>query len=144
MRGALSVVGLVLALGIAAPSVAVAQDPDLAGEWHLDSIAGGTTPDTSGHGVHRARVGSPTAVADGRFAGALHFPTKGSAINAGNIAILQPRNVSVLAWVRSPSTPATVKNIVAQGGRIRLLVRLVRAVYGGLGAGVRAALLRSQ
>ena len=58
MRGALSVVGLVLALGIAAPSVAVAQDPDLAGEWHLDSIAGGTTPDTSGHGDNGHALGA--------------------------------------------------------------------------------------
>ena len=108
-------VGLVLALGIAAPSVAVAQDPDLAGEWHLDSIAGGTTPDTSGHGDNGTVGGTPTAVADARFGPGVHFPAKTDYISAGNTATLQPRNVSVLAWVRSSSTPGNVEAIVAQG-----------------------------
>ncbi len=117
MRGALAVVGVALAVGLAGPAVAVAQDPDLAGEWHLDSITGGTTPDTSGHSYTGHVVGSPTTVPDGRFSGALHFPTKGSAISAGNIAALQPRNVSVLAWVRSSTLVPRVKNIVAQGGQ---------------------------
>jgi hypothetical protein len=117
MRGALLKVGVVLALGLFGPSAASAQDPDLAGEWHLDAIAGGRTPDTAGHGDTGHVVGAPTVVADGRFGGGLHFPTKGSAINAGDIATLQPRSLSLLAWVRSSSVPSTVKNIVAQGGQ---------------------------
>ncbi len=117
MRGALLKVGVVLALGLIGPSAAAAQDPDLAGEWHLDSIAGGTTADTSGHGYTGHVRGAPTPVADGRFAGGLEFPTKGSAIDAGNFADLQPANVSVLAWVRSPTIVPRVKNIVAQGGQ---------------------------
>ncbi len=118
MRGALAVVGVALAFGLAGPAAAVAQDPDLAGEWHLDSIAGGTTPDTSGHGDAGHVGGTPTTVADGRFGRRPPLPGQGQRINAGNFATLQPSNVSVLAWVRSSSTPGNVKNIVAQGGQV--------------------------
>ena len=117
MRGALAAVGVALAFGLAGPTVAVAQDPDLAGEWHLDSIAGGTTPDTSGHGDNGTVGGTPTAVADARFGQGVHFPAKTSYISALNTTTLQPRNVSVLAWVRSSSTPGNVEAIVAQGAQ---------------------------
>lgn len=106
---------LVLAVSLGAPAAASAQDPSLAAEWHLDSIAGGTTADSSGHSFGGEVGGSPAAVADGRFSHAVRFPAKADFIDAGNFAPLQPRNVSVLAWVRSASIPATVKTIVAQG-----------------------------
>lgn len=67
MRARLCVVGLLLMLGLALPAAALAQDPDLGGEWHLDTLAGGTTPDTSGHNLDGTVTGSPAVVTDGRF-----------------------------------------------------------------------------
>ncbi len=115
MRARLCVVGLLFMLGLALPASALAQDPDLGGEWHLDTLAGGKTPDTSGHNLDGTVTGSPAAVPDGRFGHAVRFPAKADVIDAGNFAPLQPRNVTLMAWVRSPSVPSTVETIVAQG-----------------------------
>ena len=105
-----------LVLGLAAPAAAAATpDPDLGGEWHLDTLAGGTTPDTSSHNLDGTVTGSPAAVSDGRFGAAVHFPAKTDVIDPGNFAPLQPRNVTLMAWVRSSTAPGTVETIVAQG-----------------------------
>lgn len=123
MKGALAVIGVALAFGLTGPAAAfaldpgVSADPDLQGEWHLDSIDQGSTPDSSRFNDNGTVVGTPTTVPDGRFGGALSFPAKGDAIDAGQVATLQPTNVSVFAWVRSSSPVPQVKNIVAQGGQ---------------------------
>jgi hypothetical protein len=93
---------------------ALADHSDLSGEWHLDSLSGGTTPDSSGHGLNGAQAGSPTVVA-GRFGNALEFPTEGDYVNAGDHAVLQPGTLSAMAWVKSATVPTTVKGIVSQG-----------------------------
>jgi hypothetical protein len=107
---------LVLLAALALPASATAAP--LEGEWHLDEpdCAGGPCPhsDSSGNGFTATEVGSPTTVA-GRFGNAMRFPTDGDYLNAGNHALLQPPQVTVLTWVRAAATPATVKAVVAQG-----------------------------
>ena len=110
-RAALS---LAVAIAGATAQPALASHSDLGGEWHLDSF-GATTPDSSGHNLTGATVGSPQVVSPARFGNGLKFPTESDYINAGNHAELQPANVSVVAWVRSASVPATVKGVVSQG-----------------------------
>ncbi len=108
----LAALTLLGALGLA--PAARADIPELAGAWHLDSN-GATSPDTSGHNLTANRVGTPVAVSPARFGNGLRFPTEGDYLDAGSHSGLQPAHVSVLAWVRSAATPATVKGIVSQG-----------------------------
>src|SRR4051812_16361325 len=107
---------LVLLVALALPASAAAAT--LRGQWHLDEpdCAGGPCPhaDSSGNGFTGTEVGSPTTV-PGRFGNAMRFPTESDYVNVGNRAGLQPGHVSLLAWVRSPTTPPTVKAVVAQG-----------------------------
>jgi hypothetical protein len=99
-----------LALAAAAPA-----DPSgLVGRWYLDALSGGATPDSSGNALNAVRVGAPTAIADGRLGGAFRFGGTRDAF-AGDFPPLRPSTVTVAAWVRSGSTPARVKAVVAQG-----------------------------
>jgi hypothetical protein len=99
-----------LLLAPAAPA-----DPSgLVGRYYLDEAAGGSTPDSSGNGLNAVRAGSPVAVSDGRFGGAFRFGGVNDAF-AGDFPPLRPSTVTVAAWVRSASTPAVVKAVVAQG-----------------------------
>src|SRR3954451_6613448 len=104
-----------LAVRALPPSASAAT---LRGQWHLDEpdCAGGPCPhaDSSGNGFTGTEVGSPTTVA-GRFGRALRFPTDADYVNAGNHPLLQPARVTLVAWVRAPSTPPTVKAIAGQG-----------------------------
>jgi Concanavalin A-like lectin/glucanases superfamily len=104
---------LALVFLLALPGTAHAAHSNLGGQWHLDSLSGGT-PDSSGHNLTGVQVGSPQSVA-GRWGNALRFPTESDYVNAGNRGELQPSTVSVLAWVRAGSTPSQVKAVVAQG-----------------------------
>jgi hypothetical protein len=99
-----------LLLAPAAPA-----DPSgLVGRYYLDEVAGGSTPDSSGNGLNAVRAGSPAAIADGRFGGAFRFGGVNDAF-AGDFPPLRPSTVTAAAWVRSASTPAVVKTVVAQG-----------------------------
>ncbi|HWI08975.1 MAG TPA: LamG-like jellyroll fold domain-containing protein, partial [Solirubrobacteraceae bacterium] len=51
----------------------------------------------------------------GRFGSALRFPAKSSMVNAGNQPLLQPANLTLLAWIRAGSPPSQVQAIAAQG-----------------------------
>ncbi len=94
--------------------VAQADIPELAGAWHLDANDA-ASPDTSGHNLTANRVGAPVAVSPARFGNGLRFPTENDYLDAGSHSELQPAHVTVMAWVRSAATPATVKGIVSQG-----------------------------
>jgi hypothetical protein len=110
-------VGAVLAwLAIAPAAPATAAEP-LRGEWHLDESCGGASclnADSSGNGLTGTQSGSPTVV-PGVFGNALHFSSEADFVNMGNQPLLQPPTVTLLAWVRANSTPATVKDIASQG-----------------------------
>jgi hypothetical protein len=98
-----------------AATSAAGSEP-LRGEWHLDESCAAAPcafADTSGNGLTGTQTGTVTGhVSDGRFGGAAAFP---AVIDAGNSALLQPAHITVVAWVRDPTTPGPVKAIVAQG-----------------------------
>lgn len=110
-----TVVGAVLAWLAIAPA-ALASEP-LRGQWHFDESCGGAgcqNADSSGNALTGTQSGSPTVV-PGVLGNALHFSTEADFVNMGNQPLLQPPTVTLLAWVRATSTPATVKDIASQG-----------------------------
>jgi Concanavalin A-like lectin/glucanases superfamily len=103
-RGLLRLAVTVVALGIGAVvtgGVAAADSTLPALELHLDSLAGGTTPDSSPNDLSATAQG--TALADGRFGNALRLSAVGDAVSVPDNAVLAPAQVTVMAWVRQPS-----------------------------------------
>jgi hypothetical protein len=94
-------------------SAAQGAEP-LRGQWHLDETSGNFA-DSSGNGLTGTRAGTVASVPDGRFGAGVHLASKPEIIDAGNQSLLQPPTVTLMAWVRSSSTPGTVENIAAQG-----------------------------
>jgi hypothetical protein len=100
-RGLLRLVITVVALGLGAAAgadVAEADSLSPALELHLDSLAGGITPDSSGNGLDATAQG--TLVSDGRFDRALRMSAPGDSLNVANNPALAPAQVTVMAWVR--------------------------------------------
>ena len=108
-----AVVSLAVAVAGATAQPALASHSDLGGEWHLDSLSGRHAGQL-GPRLDRAQAGSPQVVG-GRWGNALRFPSESDYVNAGSHAELQPSTVSVVAWVRSATTPTQVKAVVSQG-----------------------------
>lgn len=103
-RGLLRLAITVVALGIGVVEtggVAAADSTSPALELHLDSLAGGTTPDSSPNDLSATAQG--TALADGRFGNALRLSAAGDAVSVPDSAVLAPAQVTVMAWVRQPS-----------------------------------------
>jgi PKD repeat protein len=99
---------------------AAASEP-LRGQWHLEapqcfpgSDAPCVEPDSSGNDLTGKDHGAVQTV-PGRWGEALHFPTKGESVDAGNQPLLQPATVTVLAWVRASGTPGALEYVVSQG-----------------------------
>jgi Concanavalin A-like lectin/glucanases superfamily len=107
-------VAFLLVAFLLVPAAARADIPELAGAWHLDSVAA-TTPDSSGHNLTGTVVGAPVIVNPARFGTGLRFPSEDDYVDAGSHAELQPATITVLAWVRADSVPSQVKAIVTQG-----------------------------
>ena len=55
---------------LVAPAVANADSAGLIAQWHLDTVTGGATPDSSGNGLTGEEVNG-TLIPGGRFASAL-------------------------------------------------------------------------
>ena len=110
---------LLAAAAVVSPASAPADhDGPLAGQWHLDQVASdGTTPDSSGHGLTGTKESSGGGIEGtaGRFNDAVAFDGL-SAIRVGPSSLLEPTNVTVVAWVRSSGSPGNNKYIVAKGG----------------------------
>lgn len=121
-RGHRRLAGITCCLLIAstfATASARAAEP-LRGEWHLDGFCGAapcTEPDSSGNGLGAQWVGSNFTNGSGRFGSAYGFPSESSYLDAGDATLLQPSRVSLVAWVRAPSTPPVVKIVAAQGAQ---------------------------
>jgi len=109
---------VLIAIGFATASAQAAEP--LRGEWHLDSFCGAapcTEPDSSGNGLGANWVGSNLTDGPGRFGRAYGFPAESSYLDAGDSPLLQPSRVSLVTWVRAPSTPPVVKIVAAQGAQ---------------------------
>ena len=108
------VAGIAATLLLAAP--AAAAPPGLVGAWDLDTGGGGArTPDSSGNGLDADQWGAPIPVTDGVRGGAFGFGAAKDAFSAPVAALTQTPSLTVTAWVRSPTTPSTVKTVVAHG-----------------------------
>ena len=113
---AIALLGSVLAAtAVIQPASAPAgHNGPLAGQWQLESFAGNTTADASGHGLTGATSGGLELTA-GRFGNGFLFDTT-SAVRVGPSALLEPARVTVVAWVRSAGSPGTDRTILAKGG----------------------------
>jgi hypothetical protein len=89
-------------------------DTGLVGEWHMDAVSAGTTPDSSGDG-NSLLVSGPTQV-PGRWGQAFSFTGAQNDALSTTAAVLAPPQVTVMAWVRASSSPGMYRAIVAQGG----------------------------
>lgn len=110
---------IAVACSLTFAAAASAAEP-LRGQWHMDEYDDGlgyaAQPDASGNGLTAQPVGSLfNFTGQGRFGGAYRFPSKTSYFNAGNSPVLQPANVTVVAWVRKNGIPGFVKGIVSHG-----------------------------
>lgn len=116
-----------LALGVAAP--ASAAEPTLLASWSFDS-AGQTAVDASGHG-NDGRLGSSAApdahdpmFVDGRLGTGLAFD--GNAyVEVHDTARLEPRHITVAAWVRRLGSPGKWRYVLSKGA-----VDCDRSAYG--------------
>ncbi len=112
---ALRVVGTAVALvGLALAAPAPAAPPGLVAAYDFNTGAQ-TTPDSSGNGLDAARFGAPAAVPDGHVGGAFRFTAAKDAYTAPVTPLLQTPAITVAAWVRSASTPTTVRTVLAHG-----------------------------
>ena len=110
---------LALAAVVIAPAAAPADhDGPLAGQWHLDAVAPDkTTPDSSGHGLTgtTGSNGGGTEETTGRFADGRQFDGL-SFIRVGPSPLLEPPDVTLVAWVRRDGSPGINRTIIAKGG----------------------------
>ena len=116
-----AVLAAVAALAFSGPVALAAPAPAdavLAGQWHLDErVRGGDdgssfTPDSSGHGL-RALVRFAEEV-PGRFGTAFGLGSS-SRVHVPQTIVLEPRAVTLLAWVRRNDDPGPYRNIAAKG-----------------------------
>lgn len=97
-------------------TVAHAAEPDLLSRWALDTV-GASTPNAVDARLDGTPVtGTPV---DGRFDKGLALsPTTGTQglLAADNAQLVEPKSVTVLAWVKRTSAPENWAPIVAKGG----------------------------
>ena len=97
--------------------VLTAQAQPLRLQYHLDEGGSsgdgvGTTPESSGNNLSTAvRFATPVA---GRFGNAFQFGPSSRMFTESPLLRLQ--SVTVMAWVKAPSTPGPLRNVMAQGG----------------------------
>ena len=89
---------------------------ELLARWHLDTAAGGYTPDDSGH-AHDGEVnGGSSLVGGGRFGNALALGGPGdSQVDVVDSAGLEPQRLTVLAWVKSSTLVGANKYVIGKG-----------------------------
>jgi hypothetical protein len=107
---------MLVAVAFAVAPLAHSADPELRGQWHLDTghtqdDATNFTPDSSGNGLD-AVVRYATEV-DGRFDKAFHYTE--ASLTQTSSPLLRPAQLTTLAWVRRTGTPGPYRYIVAQG-----------------------------
>jgi hypothetical protein len=107
---------MVALLGLVATmALASAASAQMVGQWHMDDGAGTTsTPDTSGSNLPLSSSAALQIAPDGRFANQLSMANT-SILKAPVSAILQPAQVTLIAWAKM-SGPAPALRYVAGAG----------------------------
>ena len=113
---ALLLLGVALAVLLPADAPADHNGP-LAGQWHLEGSADDSEADSSGHGLTgiEGSTGGGVEATAGRFGNGLLFDHF-SSIRVAPSTLLEPANVTLVAWVKSDGTPGVTNTIVAKGG----------------------------
>lgn len=97
---------------------ALAADPGITGQWHLDTIAGSgassTTEDVSGGGQTGRFTSTPTLV-PGRFGNALSGSWMNVTRPPGGAWGLESPQVSFTVWIKQSGFPGTLKYIGGKG-----------------------------
>jgi hypothetical protein len=133
MRKGHFIAAVAATLTLALPAVASADSYSfpLAGWWPMNDGSGQTVRDWSGHG-NNGTLGATTAVESsdptwikGVFLGsALRFDG-GDFVSIPSSPILEPKNITLSAWVRATGSPGNFKYVVSKGG-----LNCERASYG--------------
>lgn len=100
-------------LALVAPASAGA-DAGVMGHWPLDQGSGAIAADTSGHGDNGVVAGAAQWV-PGVTGSALSFDGGTARIQIPDSASLEPRTVSVSAWIERSGSPGDWKYILAKG-----------------------------
>jgi hypothetical protein len=125
----------VLAAFLLAAPAAQAGGADLAGQWHLDDVTGGTTPDSSGNGL--TGTGVIGSLGPGHLGNALSFTNAGDGVDVADNALLRPNRMTVMAWVKHGNNPVplqyrTLVGKAASGCSNRQYALDVGSTAGGL------------
>lgn len=101
---------------LAGGDVAVADHGELVARWHLDGVdaSGEYTPDDSGHDLKGATLGV-SFVTGGRFSDALDLGANDSRVEVPDNALLEPAQITAMAWVRHTGSPGASRYIIAKG-----------------------------
>lgn len=116
LRGAMRIATTVLAATalLLAPAAGHADSTGLVAQWHLDGIAGGATPDSSGNGLTGEEVRG-TLAPGGRFASALATTNPGDGFTVLDNPLLEPQRITVMAWVKKGGPFNVYRTIVSKG-----------------------------
>jgi Concanavalin A-like lectin/glucanases superfamily len=116
MRNKLALVAflaMAITLIAGALQLTVADGPKLAGRWHLNETTGDNTGDSSGNGNNGLVVNAIHV--QGRFGNALRFD-EGKYVQVVNSTVLEPKTISVEAWVKAVLSDVNVfQHILAKG-----------------------------
>lgn len=82
-------------------------------QWHLDEVASSTAPDSSGSGLTGDEV-SGTLV-PGRFGSALSTPNNNDGFRVPANPLLEPSQITVMAWVNKGAPFNVFRTIVSKG-----------------------------
>lgn len=102
------------ALLFATAAAAQADDTGLLAQWHLDQVAGGATPDSSGNGLTGEEVNG-ALVPGGRFGSALATTNPNDGFTVLANPLLEPQRVTALAWVKKGAPFSVFRTIVSKG-----------------------------
>ncbi len=107
-----------LAATLLCAPAALAADPGITGQWHLDTVAGSgassTTEDVSGGGQTGKFTATPTLV-PGRFGKALSGAWMNVTRPPGGAWGLESPQVSFTVWIKQSGFPGTLKYIGGKG-----------------------------
>lgn len=109
-----------------------AASSDLVARYHLNENTNNTTQDTSGNNL-LGSVQNASVIA-GKYGNGFDF-TNGGYVRVSNNALLEPVNVSVEAWVKSPTSPGVYKYMLSKGAQTCNSASY--ALYTGLNGGLQ-------
>src|SRR5262245_18801634 len=100
----------------AVPAAAFANHASLVAQWSLKSQTAGTTPEASGHNLTGVDFAGAIA-GGGRFGNALTMAGAPQGFRVANDPLLEPEQLTVVAWAKKGAPFDPYRQIVGKGGR---------------------------